>query len=91
MDREWSSQPLASDQTGWDWLSLHFSEGQKLMLFRLRRADGHRFISGKWFSPDGNSRQIASSEIAMTPKSFDGNCGTQHPDRLGHCNLAFGA
>src|ERR1700719_564851 len=22
MDREWSSQPLASDQTGWDWLSL---------------------------------------------------------------------
>ena len=23
MDREWSSQPLASDQTGWDWFSLH--------------------------------------------------------------------
>ncbi|MGB7120868.1 MAG: lipocalin-like domain-containing protein, partial [Bradyrhizobium sp.] len=69
MDREWSSQPLASDQTGWDWLSLHFSEGQKLMLFRLRRADGHRFISGKWFLPDGNSRQIASSEISMTPRA----------------------
>ncbi len=23
LDREWSSQPLASDQSGWDWLSLH--------------------------------------------------------------------
>jgi predicted secreted hydrolase len=34
MDREWSSQPLASDQTGWDWFSLHFNSGEKLMLFR---------------------------------------------------------
>ena len=79
MDREWSSQPLASDQTGWDWLSLHFSEGQKLMLFRLRRADGHHFISGKWFSPDGNSRQIASSEIAMTPRASTEIAGRNIP------------
>jgi predicted secreted hydrolase len=79
MDREWSSQPLASDQTGWDWLSLHFSEGQKLMLFRLRRADGHHFISGKWFSPDGNSRQIGSSEITMTPKALTDIAGRNIP------------
>jgi predicted secreted hydrolase len=79
MDREWSSQPLASDQTGWDWLSLHFSEGSKLMLFRLRQADGHHFISGKWFSPDGNSRQLASSEIAMTPKVLTDIAGRHIP------------
>jgi predicted secreted hydrolase len=79
MDREWSSQPLAADQTGWDWLSLHFSEGQKLMLFRLRRADGHPFISGKWFLPDGNSRQIASSEIAMTPRVLTDIAGRHIP------------
>jgi predicted secreted hydrolase len=70
MDREWSSQPLASDQTGWDWLSLHFNGGEKLMLFRLRSTNGHPFISGKWFSPDGNGRQLASSDITMTPKVF---------------------
>jgi predicted secreted hydrolase len=69
MDREWSSQPLASNQTGWDWLSLHMSGGEKLMLFRLRQTDGHDFISGKWFSPDGKDRRIASSEIVMTPKA----------------------
>ena len=69
LDREWSSQPLASDQTGWDWLSLHFTGGEKLMLFRLREANSRHFISGKWFSPDGNGRTIASSEIVMTPKA----------------------
>jgi predicted secreted hydrolase len=70
MDREWSSQPLASDQTGWDWLSLHLNSGEKLMLFRLRQKDGNGFTSGRWFSPDGTGRQIASSDITMTPKAF---------------------
>ena len=42
MDREWSSQPLAADQKGWDWFSLHLASGEKLMLFRLRGASGKR-------------------------------------------------
>jgi len=79
MDREWSSQPLAADQTGWDWLSLHFSRGEKLMLFRLRRTDGNHFISGKWFSPDGNNRQFASAEIIMTPKAVTEIAGRNVP------------
>ncbi len=28
LDREWSSQPLAEDQTGWDWFSLHLDTGR---------------------------------------------------------------
>jgi predicted secreted hydrolase len=79
MDREWSSQPLASDQTGWDWLSLHLSGGEKLMLFRLRRTDGHHFISGKWFAPDGRQRPIVSSEIAMAPKALTEIAGRNIP------------
>jgi predicted secreted hydrolase len=79
MDREWSSQPLASDQTGWDWLSLHFNQGEKLMLFRLRHANGNHFISGKWFSPDGHDRQIASAEIAMIPKAATEIAGRHVP------------
>jgi predicted secreted hydrolase len=70
MDREWSSQPLASDQAGWDWLSLHVDSGEKLMLFRMRQADGNDFVSGKWFLPDGRARQIASGDITMIPKAF---------------------
>jgi predicted secreted hydrolase len=79
MDREWSSQPLASDQTGWDWLSLHFNSGEKLMLFRLRQADGKNYASGKWFTPDGKARLIASADIAMTPKGLTGIEGRKIP------------
>jgi predicted secreted hydrolase len=67
MDREWSSQPLASDQSGWDWFSLHLNENQKLMLFRLRQTDGNHYASGNWISRDGKSEQIASTDIQMTP------------------------
>jgi predicted secreted hydrolase len=70
MDREWSSQPLASDQSGWDWLSLHLSSGEKLMLYRLRQTDGKNYASGNWILPDGTSRQIASDDITMMPKNF---------------------
>ena len=69
MDREWSSQPLASDQTGWDWFSLHLESGEKLMLFRLRQADGQHYVSGNWIGADGKSTQIASADILMTPAS----------------------
>jgi predicted secreted hydrolase len=66
MDREWSSQPLASDQTGWDWFSLHLNASEKLMLFRLRQADGHDYLSGNWIA-DGRSSEIASADIRMIP------------------------
>jgi len=70
MDREWSSQPLTSDQTGWDWLSLHLNEGEKLMLFRLRQADGNDYRSGNWILPAGKTEQLASADIEMTPTAF---------------------
>jgi predicted secreted hydrolase len=70
MDREWSSQPLASGQSGWDWLSLHFNSGEKLMLYRMRQTDGHHYASANWILPDGKTQQIGSSDITMTPKAF---------------------
>jgi predicted secreted hydrolase len=79
MDREFSSQPLASDQTGWDWFSLHLADGEKLMLFRLRQKDGANYFSGNWIFRDGRSEQIASSEIAMTPTAFNEIAGKKIP------------
>ena len=67
MDREWSSQPLASDQTGWDWLALHCNSGEKLMLYRMREKSGPNYISGNWILPDGTARQLAPGDIDMTP------------------------
>jgi predicted secreted hydrolase len=70
LDREWSSQPLASDQSGWDWLSLHLKSGDKLMLYRMRQTDGQHYGSGKWIAPDGKAELLASADIAMTPLAF---------------------
>ena len=67
MDREWSSQPLASDQTGWDWLALHFAGGEKLMLYRMREKSGRDYASGTWILPDATTRQLAPADIKMTP------------------------
>jgi predicted secreted hydrolase len=79
MDREWSSQPLASDQTGWDWFSLHLESGEKLMLFRLRQADGQNYFSGNWITTDSKSTQIASAEINMTPTASTEIAGRKLP------------
>jgi predicted secreted hydrolase len=69
MDREWSSQPLDADQTGWDWLSLHLSSGDKLMLYRLRQKDGKNYPFGSWISAAGATQMIAGDDIRMTPKA----------------------
>jgi len=69
MDREWSSQPLAADQTGWDWFALHLENGDKLMLYRMRQKDGNSFISGTFISADGGTRQLSSAEVEMKPKA----------------------
>ncbi|MGB8399004.1 lipocalin-like domain-containing protein [Bradyrhizobium sp.] len=67
MDREWSSQPLAPDQTGWDWFSLHLDSGEKLMLYRLRQKDGRNDLFGNWIERDGRSVEIASADNRIAP------------------------
>ena len=67
MDREWSSQPLAEDQPGWDWLSLHLGTGEKLMAYRLRSAEGDHYLTGNWITPDGQSTRLAPGEMRLEP------------------------
>ncbi len=67
LDREWSSQPLAPGQQGWDWFSLHLSTGEKLMLFQLRHADGAHYRAGTWISASGQTRVLGNQDIVMTP------------------------
>jgi predicted secreted hydrolase len=79
IDREWSSQPLASDQTGWDWFSLHLDAGEKLMLFRLRHADGKHFFAGNWIGLDGRSVPLDASDIVLTPTTSTRIAGRDVP------------
>jgi predicted secreted hydrolase len=78
MDREWS-QPLASDQTGWDWFSLHLSSGEKVMLFRLRQKDGRNYFAGNWIDLSGRSEPLSANAIAMTSTAFTNIDGRKLP------------
>ncbi|MCB1953465.1 lipocalin-like domain-containing protein [Denitromonas sp.] len=66
LDREWSSQPLADNQQGWDWFSLHLADGHALMVYRLRHDDGKHWLSGSWVAPDGSARTLGADEIELT-------------------------
>ncbi len=67
LDREWSSQPLGANQTGWDWFSLSFDDGAKLMGFRLQQTDGADFTSATWIAPDGTSTAMADGAFTAAP------------------------
>jgi predicted secreted hydrolase len=66
LDREWSSQPLAADQTGWDWFSLMFDDGARMMGFRLRDA-GAGYTSATWIAPDGTPSPLPPGALRVTP------------------------
>jgi len=70
LDREWSSQPLAKNQRGWDWFSLHLDDGNKLMLYRLRHDDGNHWLSGSWVAPNGSQMHLSSDEIELSEQSL---------------------
>lgn len=69
LDREWSSQPLAPNQPGWDWLSLHFDDGTGLMVYRLRREEGEDAVSGTWIEADGRARTLDGDAIELSAES----------------------
>ncbi|ETX14398.1 iron ABC transporter permease [Roseivivax halodurans JCM 10272] len=68
LDREWSSQPLAANQSGWDWFSLSFDSGAKLMGFGLRTDEqGTHFTSATWIEDDGTTETYGDGALALTP------------------------
>ncbi len=79
MDREWSSQPLAPDQTGWDWISLHLETGEKLMGFRLRSAAGGVFTAATWITADGTPTPYPDGALVMTPTATARVAGRRVP------------
>lgn len=66
LDREWSSQPLSDNQTGWDWFSLSLDTG-KLMGFRLRQNDGTYYTSATWITPDGQTTPYPDGAFTAEP------------------------
>ncbi len=78
LDREWSSQPLAEDQTGWDWFSLSFDGGEKLMGFVLRGGEGD-FTSGTWIAADGTPSPLEPGALQAEPLELATVAGREVP------------
>ncbi len=66
-DHEFGSNQLSAEQAGWDWFSLHLSDGRDVMLYFLRRTDGsvERASSGTVVDADGASRHLPLSAIQV--------------------------
>lgn len=79
LDREWSSQPLAEDQSGWDWFSLSFKDGNKLMAFRLRGTQD--FTSGTWITADGATTPLPNGSIVVKPLVTSKTAGPTVPTK----------
>ncbi len=77
LDREWSSQPLADDQQGWDWFSLSFDSGDKLMGFVLRGASD--FTAGTWITEQGATTALADGAFQATPLAWHEVAGREVP------------
>jgi predicted secreted hydrolase len=71
LDHEWSSQYLAEDAAGWDWLGINLSDGGALMAFRVRGKDGKDqkdiWAGGTWRDAKGEIHVFLPGEIVFTP------------------------
>jgi predicted secreted hydrolase len=81
LDREWSSQPLDPDQTGWDWFSLVLEDGTRVMLYRIRHKEGRDSFTGTWIAPAGAATVLARDAATLTPLGFATVAGRKTPVR----------
>jgi predicted secreted hydrolase len=81
LDREWSSQPLAQDQTGWDWFSLSFDSGDKMMGFVLR--GGQDYTSATWIAADGAVSALPDGAFSAVPLARSRVAGRDVPTTWG--------
>ncbi len=79
LDREWSSQPLSENQTGWDWFSLSFVGGEKLMGFRVREDGAEGFTYASWIEADGTLTPYADGAFAAAPLAVSDVAGREVP------------
>jgi predicted secreted hydrolase len=66
-DHEFGSGQLALGQAGWDWFSLHMSDGRELMIYALRRTDGsvEPASSGTIVNRSGSHKHLTLTQIKV--------------------------
>ena len=68
LDHEWSSEYLAGESAGWDWVGLNLADGGALMAFRMRdKRGGTLWAGGTLRAADGRVRVLAPGEVRFEP------------------------
>lgn len=68
LDHEWSSEYLAAEAQGWDWIGINFDDGGALMAFRIRdRQGGAYWAGGAHRDARGVVRRFSPGEIRFEP------------------------
>lgn len=65
LDHEWSSEPLAREASGWDWLGVNLDDGGALMAFRIRSKDGSTLWTNATLRRPGGAPVALSTGIAF--------------------------
>ncbi len=69
LDHEWSSEYLAPQAQGWDWIGLNLADGGALMAFRIRDGSGGTlWAGGSLRAADGRVRVLAPGEVRFEPR-----------------------
>jgi predicted secreted hydrolase len=79
LDREWSSQPLTGAQSGWDWFSLTFDDGTKLMGAQVRQGSGAVFSAATWIEADGTTTAYPDGAFSAKPLNSHSVAGRALP------------
>ena len=68
LDHEWSSEVMAADAAGWDWVGLNLADGAALMAFRMRsKAGADLWAGGALRTGDGRLRILPPGEVRFEP------------------------
>jgi len=68
LDHEWSSEYLAAEAAGWDWVGLNLADGGALMAFRMRDTQGGTLWAGGTLrAADGRVKSLAPDEVQFEP------------------------
>jgi predicted secreted hydrolase len=68
LDHEWSSEILANNAVGWDWVGLNLDGGGALMAFRLRDEAGGTVWASGTLRQDGRVRTFGKDEVRFAPR-----------------------
>ena len=71
LDHEWSTNVLATDASGWDWLGANLDDGGALMGFQIRSRDGAKvWAHAVLRDADGKVTQFNQDQVSFSPQRF---------------------